>query len=130
MEVLFLIVVLALITIIICVTAGVISNRKKGGSEEMGGEPAGEKAEKKPEKTEEKRRRAPEAPDPRLHGVDMEGESFTKKNGPDKAGFHLAGDLAEEFSRPERKPKWVCPVCEAENPVKSFRCEVCGAGNP
>ena len=45
MEVLFLIVVLALITIIICVTAGVISNRKKGGSEEMGGEPAGEKAE-------------------------------------------------------------------------------------
>ena len=36
MEVLFLIVVLALITIIICVTAGVISNRKKGGSEEMG----------------------------------------------------------------------------------------------
>ena len=60
----------------------------------------------------------------------MEEESFTKKNGPDKAGFHLAGDLAEEFSRPERKPKWVCPVCEAENSVKSFRCEVCGAGKP
>lgn len=130
MEVLFLIVVLALITIIICVTAGVISNRKKGGSEEMGGEPAGEKAEKKPEKTGEKRRRAPEAPDPRLHVIYMEEESFTKKNGPDKAGFHLAGDLAEEFSRPERKPKWVCPVCEAENSVKSFRCEVCGARKP
>ena len=87
MEVLFLIVVLALITIIICVTAGVISNRKKGGSEEMGGEPAGEKAEKKPEKTGEKRRRAPEAPDPRLHVIYMEEESFTKKTGRTKQVF-------------------------------------------
>ena len=92
----------------------------------MGGEPAGEKAgEKTGEDGRKKRRRAPGgAGSAAACDFIWKRKASRKKTGPDKAGFHLAGDLAEEFSRPERKPKWVCPVCEAENSVKSFRCEV------
>ena len=57
----------------------------------MGGEPAGEKAEKKPEKTGEKRRRAPEPPDPRLHVIYMEEESFTKKKRAGQSRFSPCG---------------------------------------
>lgn len=87
MGVLFLIVVLALITIIICVMAGVISNRKKADQRKWAGSPPAKRPRKtgRREKKGDGRRRL----DPRLHVIYMEEESFTKKTGRTKQVFTL-----------------------------------------